>query len=282
MMIDGKTALVLEGGGLRGVFTCGVLDCFMDKGIHFPFTVGVSAGACNGLSFMSGQRGRARASNIDLMDKYHYIGFRYLLTQRCIMDFKLLFEDFPERIIPYDYNAYFSNPDRFVMVATNCLTGKAEYLEERSSSARVMDIVRASSSLPFVSPITYVDGIPMLDGGIADSIPVEYAISQGYEKIVVVLTRNKGYRKRNSSMPLAKVAYRKYPNLQKALAERNAVYNRTMDLVERLEDEGRIIAIRPSKPVEVGRMENDTSKLAALYEEGYNEASRLINNYLTV
>ena len=282
MMIDGKTALVLEGGGLRGVFTCGVLDCFMDKGIHFPFTVGVSAGACNGLSFMSGQRGRARASNIDLMDKYHYIGFRYLLTQRCIMDFKLLFEDFPERIIPYDYDAYFSNPDRFVMVTTNCLTGKAEYLEERSSSARVMDIVRASSSLPFASPITYVDGIPMLDGGIADSIPVEYAISQGYEKIVVVLTRNKGYRKRNSSMPLAKVAYRKYPNLQKALAERNAVYNRTMDLVERLEDEGRIIAIRPSKPVEVGRMEKDTSKLAALYEEGYNEASRLINNYLTV
>lgn len=282
MMIDGKTALVLEGGGLRGVFTCGVLDCFMDKGIHFPFTVGVSAGACNGLSFMSGQRGRARASNIDLMDKYHYIGFRYLLTQRCIMDFKLLFEDFPERIIPYDYDAYFSNPDRFVMVTTNCLTGKAEYLEERSSSARIMDIVRASSSLPFASPITNVDGIPMLDGGIADSIPVEYAISQGYEKIVVVLTRNKGYRKRNSSMTLAKVAYRKYPNLQKALAERNAVYNRTMDLVERLEDEGRIISIRPSKPVEVGRMEKDTSKLAALYEEGYNEASRLINNYLTV
>jgi predicted patatin/cPLA2 family phospholipase len=282
MMIDGKTALVLEGGGLRGVFTCGVLDCFMDKGIHFPFTVGVSAGACNGLSFMSGQRGRARASNIDLMDKYHYIGFRYLLTQRCIMDFKLLFEDFPERIIPYDYDAYFSNPDRFVMVATNCLTGKAEYLEERSSSARVMDIVRASSSLPFVSPITHVNGIPMLDGGITDSIPVEYARSQGYEKIVVVLTRNKGYRKRNSSMPLAKVAYRKYPNLQKALAERNAVYNRTMDLVERFEDEGRIIVIRPSKPVKVGRMEKDTSKLAALYEEGYNEASRLINNYLTV
>lgn len=97
MKIDEKTALILEGGGLRGVFTCGVLDCFMDKGIRFPFTVGVSAGACNGLSYMSGQRGRARASNIDLMDKYHYIGFRYLLTQRCIMDFKLLFEDFPER-----------------------------------------------------------------------------------------------------------------------------------------------------------------------------------------
>ena len=190
MTIDSNTALVLEGGGLRGVFTCGVLDYFMDNGIRFPFTVGVSAGACNGLSYMSGQRGRAKASNIDLMEKYHYVGLKYLLTQKCIMDFKLLFEDFPEKIIPYDYDRYFSNPDRFVMVTTNCLTGKAEYLEEKSSSARVMDIVRASSSLPFVSPITYVDGVPMLDGGIVDSIPVEYAMSQGYEKLVVVLTRN--------------------------------------------------------------------------------------------
>lgn len=275
-MSSGDMALVLEGGGLRGVFTCGVLDCFMDNGIRFPFTVGVSAGACNGLSYMSGQRGRAKASNIDLMDKYHYVGFKYLLTQGCIMDFKLLFEDFPEKIIPYDYDAYFSNPDRFVMVTTNCLTGKAEYFEERQSSARVMDIVRASSSLPFVSPVTYVDGVPMLDGGIVDSIPVQYAMDMGYDKLVVVLTRNRGYRKKNGSMPLAKAMYRKYPQLQKALSQRNAVYNRTMELVERLEDEGRIIVIRPVKPVQVGRMEKDTAKLAALYDEGYDVASRLI------
>lgn len=273
------TGLVLEGGGLRGVFTCGVLDCFMDHGIRFPFTVGVSAGACNGLSYMSGQRGRARASNIDLMDEHHYIGFRYLLTQRCIMDFKLLFEDFPERIIPYDYDAYFSNPDRFVMVTTDCLTGKAEYLEEKASSARVMDIVRASSSLPFVSPITYVDGVPMLDGGIADSIPVEYAMSQGYEKLVVVLTRNRGYRKKETRMPAAKVFYRRYPKLQEALSERNAVYNRTMDLIERLEDEGRMTVIRPLRPVEVGRMEKDTAKLTALYQEGYDIAEKLIEEH---
>lgn len=273
------TGLVLEGGGLRGVFTCGVLDCFMDYGIRFPFTVGVSAGACNGLSYMSGQRGRARASNIDLMDEHHYIGFRYLLTQRCIMDFKLLFEDFPERIIPYDYDAYFSNPDRFVMVTTDCLTGKAEYLEEKASSARVMDIVRASSSLPFVSPITYVDGVPMLDGGIADSIPVEYAMSQGYEKLVVVLTRNRGYRKKETRMPAAKVFYRGYPKLQEALSERNAVYNRTLDLIERLEDEGRITVIRPLRPVEVGRMEKDTAKLTALYQEGYDIAEKLIEEH---
>ena len=276
MKLTENTALVLEGGGLRGVFTCGVLDCFMDHGVRFPFIVGTSAGACNGLSYMSGQRGRARCSNIDLMDKYHYVGFKYLLTQGCIMDYKLLFEDFPEKIIPYDYDAYFSNPTRFVMVTTNCLTGKAEYLEEKSSADRVMSIVRASSSLPFVTKITYVDGVPMLDGGIVDSIPVKYAFEQGYEDIVVVLTRNKGYRKKEGKMRAAKAFYRKYPDLQKALYERNAVYNQTMDMIERLEEQGKITVIRPLKPVEVGRVEKDTAKLAALYDEGYEIAEQLL------
>ena len=275
-MLTENTALVLEGGGLRGVFTCGVLDCFMDHCVRFPFIVGTSAGACNGLSYMSGQRGRARCSNIDLMDKYHYVGFKYLLTQGCIMDYKLLFEDFPEKIIPYDYEAYFSNPTRFVMVTTNCLTGKAEYLEERSSADRVMSIVRASSSLPFVTKITYVDGVPMLDGGIVDSIPVKYALEQGYEDIVVVLTRNKGYRKKEGKMRAAKAFYRKYPDLQKALYERNAVYNQTIDMIERLEEQGKITVIRPLKPVEVGRVEKDTAKLAALYDEGYEIAEQLL------
>ena len=276
MKIDNNTALVLEGGGLRGVFTCGVLDCFMDHGVRFPLTVGVSAGACNGLSYMSGQRGRARNSNIDLMDKHHYIGFKYLLTQGCIMDFKLLFEDFPERIIPYDYDAYFSNPDRFVMVTTNCLTGKAEYFEEKSSAERVMEIVRASSSLPFVTKISHVDGVPMLDGGIADSIPVQYAIDQGYQNPVVVLTRNKGYRKKDSKMRIAKAFYRNYPGLQRALSQRNAVYNKTMDMIEKLEEQGQIAVIRPLNPVQVGRMEKDTAKLAELYHEGYRIAEELL------
>lgn len=281
MKIDQNTALVLEGGGLRGVFTCGVLDCFMDYGVRFPFTIGVSAGACNGLSYMSGQRGRAKSSNIDLMEKYGYVGLKYLLTQGCIMDFKLLFEDFPEKIIPYDYDAYFSNPDRFVMVTTNCLTGKAEYFEEKSSSERVMSIVRASSSLPFVTKISYVDGIPMLDGGIADSIPVEYALEQGYENLVIILTRNKGYRKKESGMRAANMFYRKYPNLQKALFNRNAVYNQTMDMIEKLEAQGKALVIRPVEPVQVGRMEKDTDKLRALYQEGYDIAMRLLKTDLT-
>lgn len=276
MTIGDNTALILEGGGLRGVFTCGVLDCFMDKGIRFPFTVGVSAGACNGLSYMSGQRGRAKSSNIDLMDKHHYVGFKYLLTQGCIMDYKLLFEDFPEKIIPYDYEAYFANTDRFVMVTTNCLTGKAEYFEEKTDRKRVMDIVRASSSLPYVAKITYVDGIPMLDGGIADPIPVEYAQSQGYERMVVVLTRNKGYRKNEKQLPVPKFIYRKYPELRKTLSSRNAKYNRTMEMIERLEDEGRMTVIRPVHPIEVDRMEKDTDKLRSLYQEGYELAESFL------
>lgn len=272
MKIDNNTALILEGGGLRGVFTCGVLDYFMDHGIRFPFTVGVSAGACNGLSYMSGQRGRAKASNIDLMEKHHYVGLRYLFTQGCIMDFKLLFEEFPTKIIPYDYDTYFANSDRYVMATTNCLTGEAEYLEERKSSERVMDIVRASSSLPYVCKITYVDGIPMLDGGIADSIPIEYALNQGYEKAVVVLTRQRGYRKKETSHPITRLFYRKYPHLQRAIAERNSKYNRTLDLIDKLEAEGKVVVISPKNPVVVGRMETDTTKLSALYEEGYKVA----------
>ena len=269
MIIGPNSALVLEGGGLRGVFTCGVLDAFMERGFQFPLTVVVSAGACNGLSYMSGQKGRAKASNIDLMDKYHYIGLKYLLTQGCIMDFKLLFEEFPEKIIPYDYDAYFTNPNRFVMVTTNCLTGKAEYLEERKDPRRVMEIVRASSSLPFVTQITYVDSVPMLDGGICDSIPVEYVLAQGFKDITVILTRNRGYRKSEKPNPFLRLFYRKYPKLQDAIANRNREYNRTMDLIEHLEEEGKITVIRPLKPIEVDRMEKDTAKLRQLYNEGY-------------
>ena len=139
-----------------------------------------------------------------------------------------------------------------------------------------MDIVRASSSLPFVSKITYVDGVPMLDGGIVDSIPIQYVLDQGFKNPVVVLTRNKGYRKKASKMRIAKAFYRKYPNLHKALSQRNAVYNQTMELIEQLESEGKITVIRPLNPVVVGRMEKDTAKLAALYDEGYETAKNLL------
>ena len=278
MTLDNQTGLVLEGGGMRGVFTCGVLDYLMDRDIRFPYTIGVSAGACNGLSYMSRQRGRAKYSNIDLLEKYHYIGLRHLLKKRNIMDFDLLFTEFPEHILPYDYDAYFSSPERFVMVTTNCLTGEANYFEEKSDKNRVIDIVRASSSLPFVCPIAYVDSVPMLDGGIVDSIPLQRAITDGYLNNVVVLTRNRGYRKENKDIKIPSFVYRKYPKMREALSCRCAVYNAQLEMVERMEDEGRITVIRPVKPVLVDRIEKDIHKLTEFYEEGYACAKRIFED----
>lgn len=272
--INPKTGLVLEGGGMRGVFTCGVLDSFMDRGIRFPYTIGVSAGACNGLSYMSGQRGRAKYSNIDLLEKYQYIGLKYLLKKRNIMDFDLLFQEFPEHILPYDYESYFSSPERYEMVTTNCVTGEANYFEEKQDKKRVIDIVRASSSLPFVCPIAYVDDVPMLDGGIVDSIPLMRAWNEGFTHNVVVLTRNRGYRKEAKDIHIPSFFYRKYPKMREALSCRCRMYNEQLEMVERMEEAGEITVIRPQKPVMVDRIERDIQKLTDLYEEGYACAAK--------
>lgn len=208
------------------------------------------------------------------MEKYNYIGLKHLLKKRNILDFDLLFQDFPEHILPYDYEAYFRNPDRFVMVTTNCETGEANYFEEKEKKERVIDIVRASSSLPFVCPIAYVDGIPMLDGGIVDSIPVMRARQDGFTRNVVVLTRNRGYRKETKDIKVPSIFYRKYPKVREALSQRCRVYNEQLELVERLEDAGEIIVIRPQKPVIVDRIERDTRKLTEFYEEGYQCAEQ--------
>ena len=271
-----QTGLVLEGGGMRGVFTCGVLDYFMEKGIEFPYAVGVSAGACNGLSYMSHQQGRAKFSNIDMLAKYHYIGLKYLWFQHSILDQHLLYKEFPEKILPFDYDAYFRNPARFEMVTTNCVTGRACYLEEKHDKERLLAIAKASSSLPYVCPITWVDGCPMLDGGIVDSIPVQRAISQGYEKNVVVLTRNRGYRKSEKDIRVPRFVYTRYPRLRAVLSIRCQAYNEQLAMVERLEDEGRIIVIRPEAPVHVSRIEKDIKKLTALYEEGWRCAEKVV------
>lgn len=270
-LIDDRIGLVLEGGGMRGVFTCGVLDYLLDEKLYFPYTIGVSAGACNGLSYMSRQRGRAKFSNIDMLDKYHYLGIKYLWLQHSIMNMDLLYNHFPEEILPYDYKAYEKNPARFEMVTTSSLTGRAVYFEEKHNRKRIIDIVRASASLPFVCPIALVDGKPMLDGGIVDSIPLERAMDQGYKRNVVVLTRNKGFRKKEKDFRL-RMIYKEYPRLRVALSHRCESYNRELEMVEKMESEGKIIVVRPQKPLEVDRICTDTKKLTALYEEGYEVA----------
>lgn len=269
MHIERNTGLVLEGGGMRGVFTSGVLDAFMKHDVYFRYVVAVSAGACNGMSYISRQPRRARLSNIDFLTQYGYIGWRHLLTQGCIFDQELLYDKFPNEYIPFDFDTFFQRSATFEMVTTNCLTGQAEYLTEVKDRQRSLDIVRASSSLPYVSKIVTVDGIPMLDGGIVDSIPVMRAVETGHPKNVVILTRNKGYRSKERDRKIPHFIYKKYPRLRVALSHRVAVYNAQLELVERLEATGKIVCIRPERPMEVGRMEKDTDKLERLYEEGF-------------
>lgn len=270
------TALVLEGGGMRGVFTSGVLDWMIDHAITFPYLVGVSAGSSNALSFASHQRGRAKYTFADLQAERHYLGVRNLWHHRSIMDMDLLYRELPETLWPYDYEAYRTNPMRVESVATDCLTGEAVYLEEKEDAERIIDIVRASSSLPFACPVAHVDGCPMLDGGIADSIPLAHALEQGYGHAVVVLTRHRGYRKEEKPLCIPPFIYSRYPKLREALRTRGARYNAQLAWVEQLEEEGRITVIRPNHPVDVARIETDMGKMNALYHHGFEMAEKAL------
>ena len=284
MQIDRNTGLVLEGGGMRGVFTSGVLDAFMKYKLYFHYTVAVSAGACNGLSYASRQPRRARISNIDMLAKYDYIGLRYLVTQGCIFDPELLYHRFPYEIIPFDYEEYFrncKNGDVFEMVVTNCQTGFAEYLTEASGDKqRLNELARASSSLPYVSKMVTIDGKDLLDGGIVDSIPVLRSIETGHTTNVVISTRNKGWRDTGRDYKQPKFIYRNYPRLRVALSHRIEAYNRQLDLVDELEEQGKILVIRPVAQVVVGRMEKDVEKLEALYEEGFRLGEEFVKENL--
>lgn len=269
MQFDSKTGLVLEGGGMRGVFTSGVLDAFMKHQLYFNYIVAVSAGACNGMSYISRQPRRARIANIDYIAKYDYVGIKNLVTQGCILDQELLYDRFQNELIPFDYDEFFKHSSSFEMVTTNCNTGLAEYLTETSDRQRACDVARASSSLPFLSKIVMIDGVPMLDGGIVDSIPVVRAMEMGHTTNVVVSTRNYGYRESGPDRKIPNFIYKNYPRLRVALSRRIEAYNRQLQLIEDLEREGKIICIRPQKPMEVRRIDNDLEKLEALYEEGF-------------
>ena len=267
--INRNTGLVLEGGGMRGVFTSGVLDAFMKHDLYFRYVVAVSAGACNGVSYMSHQIRRARIANINMLGQYDYIGLKHLVTQRSIFDRKLLYEDFPKKLVPFDWETYTKSGAEFEVVTTNCLTGRAEYLSEYKNPQRLNDIIMASSALPFVSSVVEVDGVPMLDGGIVDSIPIMRSVEKGHDFNIVITTRNFGYRSKGRDIKLPSLIYDDYPRLRVALSHRVEAYNEQLDLLERMERWGDIVVIRPERPMEVGRVTRDTDKLERLYEEGF-------------
>ncbi len=267
----------MEGGGMRGVFTAGVLDFFLDEKIFFPYIIGSSAGASNGLSYASRQRGRAKVLNIDYLDKYNYIGLRQFLKSGSIMDYDLLFYEFPQRVYPFDFAQYIKSPERYVICATNCVDGKPVYFEKIDDYARTIEICKASCSMPFLCKKVFIDGVPMLDGGIADAIPIKKSIADGNAKNVIVLTRNEGYRKGHENLKLPFFIYPKYPELRRTMEQKSGAYNGTLDYIDELEKRGEALVIRPLESLKVSRTEKDIAKLEELYAHGYECARRAVS-----
>lgn len=265
-----EAALVLEGGGTRGVFTAGVLDYLLEKQVKFPYVIGVSAGACNAIDYVSEQIGRTKDCTIIQDKNKRFIGTKDALKKGYLFDMDRLFDEYPNRLFPFDFNTYFASDIQCEVVVTNCLTGEAMYLSEKQDKERLLTICRASSSIPLISPVVDVDGIPCVDGGVADSVPLIHSMKLGHQKNVVVLTRNKGYRKKapGKSKLLYTAALKKYPNLLNALLNRYRNYNRVMELIEKWEEEGHIFVIRPEvEPV--SRTEQNVEKLTEFYDHGY-------------
>ncbi|MBE5983872.1 MAG: patatin family protein [Paenibacillaceae bacterium] len=263
-------ALVLEGGSLRGVFTAGVLDVFMEQGIEMSYVNGVSAGSMSGMSYVSKQIGRTIKVDLDYVNDKRFLSFRNLVEKRSIFNFDFLFGELSNTLVPFDYDTFYKSEQIFEVIATRCKTGKPEYFEKNRCD-NFIDAVKASSSIPILSRMITVEGKKYLDGGCSMPVAYQRAIDLGYEKIVLVLTREPGYRK----PPLdkwTKKGYERYfaplPRFLKALEDVPERYNRMQEEIDRLEKEGRIYVIRPDHHVTVQRTEQDKRKLEALYQEG--------------
>ena len=268
-----KAGLILEGGAERGVFTAGALDFLMEKGVELEYSCGVSAGACAAVDYLSKQIGRTRDAMIPKDPSYRMVKLSAIPSQHALIDMDMLFEAFPNELIPFDYDTYFASPLRCEMVVTNCRTGLPEYLDERSDRERFMKICRASSSIPVFVPKVRIDedGDEYVDGGVGDAIPIIHSMKLGYRKNVVILTREREYRKKGPGAVTAavyRVMFREYPELIKTLLVRHNTYNRTLELLEKWECEGKVFVLRPlTEPVD--RLETDPEKLMPFYRHGY-------------
>ena len=278
-----KATLVLEGGATRGIFTSGALDYLMERDLYFSDVIGVSAGSCNAVDYVSRQPGRTRDCMIptDKEGKYYY-GIRDFVKEKSLMNMDLIFDKYPKELLPFDFETYFNSEINCQIVTTNCLTGKAEYMTEDSDNDRLMKLCRASSSMPLLTPIVNIDNVPYLDGGLADSVPIRRAQQMENEKIVVILTKNQGYRKSVLSPTMQRVykrAYKSYPNLIRTIFRRSFEYNKTMNYLDQLEKRGEIFILRPQvKPV--SRLERNKETLHAFYEHGYKYTERKFDDLM--
>lgn len=274
------TALVLEGGGMRGYYSAGVFEGFMEKGIMFPYIAGVSAGAANALSYISGQPMRSRQIVEHFASTPEYVSVRNLFKYGSMFNRELVFRKIPQKHVFFDYEALKSAPIEFYTGTMDCKTGKAVWFDKNELSEN-LEITEASCAVPMIAPIVKYKGFELLDGGIPAPIPIEKSLEDKNTFHVIVLTQNKGYVKKPfNNSALAKIIYRKYPNVVKALEMRHEIYNRQVALCEKLEKENKAIIIRPKDPIKVSRTTRDTKLILDLYDEGHRECNEVIDKIL--
>ena len=274
MSAPAKRGLILEGGAMRGIFTAGVTDVLLEHGVSFDGAIGVSAGAAFGCNYKSGQNGRVIRYNRKYCRNWRYCSLRSLLFTGDMFGADFCYHKIPEVLDPFDNDAYEASPMEFYVVCTDAETGKAVYHKCDTLRGSELEWIRASASMPLVSKIVEADGCKLLDGGMADSIPLDYFESIGYLKNLVILTQPEGYQKKKSSMlPLAKLALRRYPHMVEAMATRHLRYNRALKKVLEAEKAGRAFVIRPPETLPITRIEHDPDKLLAVYETGRAVAS---------
>ena len=264
-----KFGLVLEGGAMRGLFSAGILDVMMEEGIEFDGAVGVSAGAAFGVNFKSRQIGRPIRYNKRFARDWRYCSLRSWIMTGDLFGADFAYHDVPNLYDPFDNEAYAANPMEFHLVCTDVMTGEAVYKQVRQGGDVCYDWVRASASMPMVSKPVHLDDKWLLDGGVADSIPLAYFERQGFERNVVILTQPEGYQKKhNRLMPLLRVNLRHYPNMVKALDRRHLMYNEQLAYVRKREQEGKALVIRPATALKIGHVSHNPDEMQAVYEEG--------------
>lgn len=268
-----KTGLLLEGGGMRGLYTAGILDVFMENNIKIDGIIGVSAGALFGMNYKSKQKGRVLRYNKKYAKNRDYMGFHSLLTTGNIMNEDFCFNRIVNELDPVDFETYRNSPIEFYAVVTNVETGKPEYIKlDDLENKESLEYLRASGSMPFVSKPVIISNKKYLDGGISDSIPIEKIMSMGYDKIIVVLTRPAGYQKKKSNSMLPKIYYKQYPKFVETIENRYKKYNEEVEKVEELEKQGKVFLIRPSKLIKIKRVEKDCNKIQEMYDLGQKDA----------
>ncbi len=276
-----KGCLVVEGGAFRGLYNQGVMDFFMENGLNFECVIGVSAGAMAALNYASGQIGRSARCNLKFRHDPDYIGTQAMLHAHSPLNIDFALQP-NEKLDKLDENSFYDPRRRYIAVATDCGTGKTMYFE-KGKCRDILKAIKASASMPYVSPMVDVDGYKCLDGGCSCHIPFRWALDQGYENVVVIKTRERGYRKKESTKDYALRFYKDNPEFAKKLMSMEADYNKECDEIDRLEKEGRIFVIAPSEHVTVKRVESNMNKLGNLYWLGYNDAKKnffALNKYL--